>query len=214
MTQHLPSVIDQLASSLGRNDEAPNIDLANRIAASKDPAAVVELIAALDDPSQSLRSDALKVLYETGKIEPALIAEHGERFVRLLGDRHNRMVWGSMEALAAVASVKPASLLPHLQTIMQATTHGSVITRDWGVRVLTSLAMADNGARLAISKFLMNLLETSKPSEFPRHAESMQPLLATYDQLAADFRAVAVVRLPELTGPQAKRTERILATLA
>ncbi len=207
------SILDQLAVSLGRNDEEPNIALAQTIAAGKDTEAIAELISLLDNRNQAIRSDALKVLYEAGKIEPSLIAAHADRFALLLSDRHNRMVWGGMEALAAIAGVAPGSLLPHLEAVMHATDTGSVITRDWGVRTLTSVAVALPATRQDVAAFLFGILERCKDSEFPRHLESMVPLLLLDDVLALDAQLLANRRLPDLTPPQAKRARRVFASI-
>ncbi len=204
------SIADQLSSSLGRNDEVPNTELARTIAAARDAGAIGELVALLDDPRQAIRSDALKVLYETGKLELALIAGHAERFAQLLDDRHNRMVWGSMEALASIATVDPIALLPHLATIKRSTASGSVITRDWGVRALASIAESLPDTRLEIVPFLVGILATCRPSELPRHLESCASLLELDPAFASDAHHIAIRRLPELTPPQAKRTKRIL----
>ncbi len=207
------SIGDQLASSLGRSDEAPNIALAHAISASSVSNAVAELIALLDDPRQATRSDALKVLYETGKLDPALITGHAERFVRLLDDRHNRMVWGSMEALASIARVEPTALVPHLATIMQSTASCSVITRDWGVRALALVAQSHPETRAETVPFLIDLLATCKPSEFPRHLESCTSLLELDPAFAAGVQQIATRRLPDLSAPQTKRTQRVLAAI-
>ena len=57
------SVLDELASALGRNDEQPNVELAEKLAASGDKAAIAELVGALGDKS-ALANDAIKTLYE------------------------------------------------------------------------------------------------------------------------------------------------------
>lgn len=210
MADSQATVLEALASSQGRDDESPNIELAQAIAAAHESQAIDVLIVALGDARQAIRSDALKVLYEVGKIDPQLLTGRGQVFVDLLESRNNRMIWGGMEALAAVAQIEPLTLVPHVGTIMHATETGSVITRDWGVRVLTTIAIADAGARRAIEPFLLEILATCQRSEFPRHAESMQPLLNSNLRLSATFRELAGERLPALTAPQSRRVMRVL----
>ena len=59
------SILSRLASALGRNDERPNVELAEALAARPDAAAVAELVAALSGPVATA-NDAIKVLYELG----------------------------------------------------------------------------------------------------------------------------------------------------
>ena len=54
------SVLGRLASALGRNDERPNVQLAETLAASADAAAIAELVAALAGKA-AVANDAIKV---------------------------------------------------------------------------------------------------------------------------------------------------------
>jgi len=69
------SVLGRLASGMGRNDERPNVELGEALAASGDAAAIAELVGALTGPA-AVASDAIKVLYEAGERRPALLAPH------------------------------------------------------------------------------------------------------------------------------------------
>src|SRR4030042_687161 len=97
------SVLRRLASAKARRDEAPNKELAKDLAKRKDRAAIGELAANLKSPDPEIRSDCVKVLYETGALDPELIADYAEEFLGLLGSKNNRMVWGGMTALATIA---------------------------------------------------------------------------------------------------------------
>jgi hypothetical protein len=77
------SVINELASVVGRRDEAPNQELAKKIAVKKDKKAVAELADNLANKNKDIQSDCTKVLYEIGAIDASLIAPHHETFVRL-----------------------------------------------------------------------------------------------------------------------------------
>jgi hypothetical protein len=65
-------------------------------------------------------------------VNPELIAPYIETFVSLLCSRSNRMVWGGMTALGAIADLRAAEIWKHIDVIIQATDQGSVITHDWG----------------------------------------------------------------------------------
>ena len=60
------SALAQLATSLGRVDELPNIALAERIVQEKNVPDVRELVEILNGKDKALKSDALKALYEVG----------------------------------------------------------------------------------------------------------------------------------------------------
>lgn len=72
------TVIDKLASSLNRRDEAPNQELAKRITDKNDRKAVQELVANLGTKSKAIQSDCIKVLYEIGERKPEFIADNVE----------------------------------------------------------------------------------------------------------------------------------------
>ena len=104
------SVISQLASSLGRRDEAPNQVLAQKIAQTRDRCSVQELVVNLSNADKNIQSDCIKVLYEIGERDPALISGYYEEFGSLLNHKNNRLVWGAMTALDAIAEVEPKGI--------------------------------------------------------------------------------------------------------
>src|SRR5688500_980130 len=97
------NVKDHLATSLGKNDEAPNIALATKIVKSSDDHAVKELIALLDDKKTAVRSDVIKVLYEIAERKVELILPYTKNILALLDHKDNRMKWGAMSALSAIS---------------------------------------------------------------------------------------------------------------
>src|SRR5262245_34684369 len=104
------TVLDKLASALGRSDEVPNQTLAKEIAESGDKAAGRELGENLSNSDKAIQSDCIKALYEIGAIKPDMIAGYVDDFVKLLGSRNNRLVWGGMTALGAIADRKAADI--------------------------------------------------------------------------------------------------------
>src|SRR5262245_25358835 len=97
------SVLEELASALGRRDEVPNQELAAAIVRAKNKAAVAELVENLGNKNKAIQSDCIKVLYEVGEREPKLIAAHAAAFGELLASKQQRLVWGAMTALDAIA---------------------------------------------------------------------------------------------------------------
>jgi hypothetical protein len=134
------SAPDRLASALGRRDEAPNIALARALAGSDDVAGVAALAAALGTAPRPIRHDAIKALYELGALRPDLIRPHAGAFLALLEGSDNRMVWGAMSALDALAAHDPGLVAAHLPEILAAAERGSVIAKDKAVSMLATLA--------------------------------------------------------------------------
>ena len=204
-------ILNKLASALERSDEVPNQLLAKEIAASADKVAVQELVDNLANKDKDIQSDCIKVLYEIGAIKPELIAGYVDTFVSLLGSRNNRLVWGAMTALGAVATVDTSAITKHIDTIIEATDKGSVITQDWGIRVLATLAAKDSAAAKRIFPFLMEFLEKCPAKDVPRHAESILPAVNTMNRDA--ILAVLDARQGSFKPPQAKRVTKLVSQI-
>lgn len=206
------TIAAQLASALGRSDEQPNVELAERIAAGKDTAAVRELVDVLGGKDKALKGDALKALYEVGAREPALIAPHLAHFKNLLASTDNRMVWGAMCAIDAITGVKPENVFMMLPQIMQAVDKGSVITRDHAVKALVKLAAEERFARTALP-LLQEQLRTCPVNQLPLYAELVAPVVR--DRAIAELRSTLEARLPQLADLPAKkkRVEKVLKKL-
>lgn len=205
------AIIDQLAASLGRNDEAPNIELAERIASRKDAAAVAELAALLRHKSKEIQSDAVKTLYETGERAPELITPHVEVFLELLESKNNRLVWGAMTALDAIASRAPGLIQQHLGRIMAAADRGSVIAKDHAVGILIKLA-AQPAFRKDALVLLFDLMKSCASNQFPMYAENALPVIST--EFNPEFTAVLRSRLDDFEQEsKRKRVEKVLKKL-
>jgi len=85
------SVIDKLAHSIGRRDEVPNQELARDLAAKKDKKGIHEVAENLWNKDKNIQADCIKVLYEVGYIEPKLIVDYTEDFVKCLRNKNNRL---------------------------------------------------------------------------------------------------------------------------
>lgn len=146
--------MNRLASQLGRNDEAPNIELAHELANEENYLAIEEIIKNLFNKDKKIQADCIKVAYEIGKIKPELISNDAEVFIKLLKSYHNRLVWGAMQALSTIAHVTPETIMPHLQTLQSAIKIGSVITVDKGILTLAKLAATNSENNAVIFPFL------------------------------------------------------------
>ena len=207
----MSSVLDQLASALGRNDEEPNVELAEKLAASPDKAAIAELVAALKTGTIAVANDAIKVLYELGERRPELIAEHTDAFFATLLSKNNRLVWGGMSALDTIATVSAPALAKRLPEILAAADKGSVIAKDKAVSILAKLAGAGHGDKALPALFAM--VETAAVNQLPMYAEMAAPAIDRSHQAA--FTAIITKRLQTIEQPAKRaRLEKLLRKLA
>lgn len=205
------SVLSRLANALGRNDERPNVELAEALVARPDNAAVAELVDALSSAPPAVRSDAIKTLYEVGKRKPELLGGHAGAFFETLRSGNNRMVWGGLSALAAIATTQATSLAPRLPEILEAADRSSVIAKDKAMSILAQLAAAGYAGN--VLPILLDRLETAAPNQFPMYAEFATPVLDASHK--ARFRTILEARLARIPQPAKRaRVEKILRKLS
>jgi hypothetical protein len=207
------SVLSKLAISLGRRDEEPNQELARQLALSEDKfsieSGIRELIEGLKHKDSAIQSDCIKVLYELGMLQPDLIAPHVDTFLKLLNSKQNRLSWGAMIALHAIAEADPDGIYAVLPQILDAADHGSVITRDHAVAILAILGKEKRYAGEAIP-LLIVVLKSCPVNQLPSYAEIALSIINS--EFKAEFVAVLRMRLPELKDLPAKqkRVEKVL----
>jgi hypothetical protein len=202
------SALDRIAHFENRRDEAPNCKLARVLATKKDRRGVREIAKNLWNQDKAIQADCIKVLYEVGYLEPALIAEHAEEFIKLLKSRNNRLVWGGMIALGTVADLKPDIVFAHLSDIRKAMDKGSVITVDNGVQALARAASKRDEYRRAIFPHLIKHLKICRPKDVAQHSEKSLPAVNSSNK--KDFIAVLEARLEELSGSARARVSKVI----
>ena len=201
------SVLNRLASSVGRRDEIPNQELARDLAARKDRAGIREIAENLWNKDKKIRADCIKVLYEIGSIEPNLIADYAGDFVKLLRSKNNRLVWGGMTALNEVAKANPDVVFKYLDEIKKAKETGSVITVDNAVSTLAYTAVTEKYNK-AIFPYLLKHLSACRPKEVPQHAEKTLPAVNSSNK--ADFIKVLEKRMEDLSGSGLARVKKVI----
>lgn len=206
------SVLSRIAFYQGIRDEIPNQELARELATTRNTAGVQEIAEHLWDKNSNVRSDCIKVLYETGYLAPDLIAPYVEEFLKLLVSKQNRLVWGGMIALSTIASLKPAELFEKRDLIFKTIDQGSVITMDAGVKTLAQAAAADARYRPAISLYLLSLLRKCRLSDVPRQAESILPCVDESNK--QEFLTTLQQRLPEMSASQSARVKKVIKSLS
>jgi hypothetical protein len=201
------SVLNRLASSLGRRDEVPNQELARDLAARKDQAGIRAIAENLWNKDKNIQADCIKVLYEVGSIEPRLISAYTEDFARLLRSKNNRLVWGGMTALAEVAKTDPDAIFIHLDAIKKAKETGSVIAVDHAISALAHTAAKEEYNKI-VFPYLLKHLSGCRPKEVPQHAERTLP--AVHSANKADFIKVLEKRLEDLSGSGLARVKKVI----
>ena len=203
------SVLDRLASALDRNDERPNVELAEALAAKPDKRAIATLADALTTGTVAVQNDAIKVLYELGERAPELVAPHAEAFFALLKSKNNRNVWGALSAIDTIAGVKAGDVAARLKDILAAADKGSVIAKDKAMSTLARLAQAGEPRAMPA---LLDRLADAAANQFPMYAE----LAAAAVTPAHKARLVAILdkRLATIDAPAKKaRVEKVLRKL-
>ncbi len=200
--------LNRIAHFQGRRDEAPNQALAKDLASRKDAEGIREIAANLSNPDGAIQADCIKVLYEIGYIDPALISEYAQAFFGLLGSRNNRLVWGGMIALSSIAGLRPEFIYRHRAEIQGAMESGSVITVDNGVLALARAAGRSAKYNKAIFPYLLNHLKTCRPKDLASHAE--KTLAAVNSSNRSRFAALLTQRMPGVSGSVLMRLRKVV----
>lgn len=204
----MTAVLSELASALGQKGQDANVALAQKIAARKDNDAITALVQALLHKTKPVRHDCIKTLYETAAIDPALLVPHAATFLELLTDKDNRMQWGAMTALSAMAQEIAGILYTSIDRIINVAGSGSVITRDHAVRILVMLFGQDAYKAVTLPLLAEQLLQ-SPPNQVPSYAEQAFPVMDAAHK--ALFEKTLRTRLQDIEqDSKRKRVEKVL----
>jgi hypothetical protein len=202
------SALERIAHFQNRRDEAPNQELARQLAAAQDRDGICEIAENLRNKNKSIQADCIKVLYEIGYIDPSLVAEFAEDYIKLLHSRNNRLVWGSMIALGTVAELRAPLVVAHLDEIEKVMDNGSVITVDNGVQALARAASRDEKYSREIVPYLLEHLRTCRPKDVPQHAEKSLPAVNANNKTR--FINVLNGRMDDLSGAALARVKKVV----
>lgn len=202
------SSLQRIAHFQNRRDEVPNQELAHDLATKKDHKGIQEIAANLWNKDQHVQADCIKVLYEIGYIDPALVADCAEDYVKPLAARNKRLVWGAMIALGVVAEHRPDVVLAHLDGIKRLTKQGSVITVDNAVQVLARAASRGGKYRKVMFPLLIQHLKTCRPKDVPQHSEKALPAVNAGNR--REFAAVLTKRLDDLSSSGLRRVKKVM----
>jgi hypothetical protein len=202
------SVLNKISYFQKRRDEVPNQELARELVETKNNKGIQEMVENLWNKNKSVRSDCLKVLYEIGYINPNLIAEYVDEFLKLLKDKENRMVWGAMIGLATIAEQRPREIWQHIDDVIEVIDQGTLITFVWGIKTLARVAATDKKYRQKLFPVLIGYLQKCFPRDLPLHAESVR--CAVDQSNLAEFLAVLEARQVELKPSQLARLKKLI----
>ncbi len=199
-------VLNELASVLNIRSSEPNKALAQKLADNNDEAGVKELVDNINN--KKIQSDIIKTLYETAERKPSLVVPHAAVFIQLLDSKNNRMVWGAMTALSAIATECAPLLYKAIARIVAIADKGTVITKDHAVNILVKLsafkAYADDTLPLLLEQIL-----AAPMNQMPTYAEKTLPVIDTANKAA--FLDVLQTRLPDIEGEaKRKRLEKVI----
>lgn len=205
-------MIGKLACKLGRNDEAPNIEIAEELCRSNDTAGIKEIVDGIMGTDKAVANDCIKVLYEIGERKPELIADYANEFISRLRSKNNRLAWGSMTALAKIVEKAPKPIYEKLSVVTAAYEDGSVITVDNSISVFAGLCKADESYAKEVLPILIAHLKKCRPKDVPQHAERAS---VCFNSDNADaFAEVLEKRLPNLAATGQTRVKKLLKKLS
>lgn len=203
-------MLEKLANSLGRNDEVPNIELADLLAETGDHEGIQEIARGMMDNDRAIANDCIKVMYELAERRPDLTVEYASDYIKLLSSKNNRLVWGAMTAIAQIADRCAEEIFTKINLLKKAYENGSVITVDNSITVFAKLCNAGSEYEKEIFPFLLEHLATCRPKEVAQHAERMAVCINEHNFEA--FEETIMRRYDILTVSQQKRVKRLLST--
>jgi hypothetical protein len=202
------SALQEISYYQNKRDAVPDQILAKRLADEEDIDGIAEIVENLQNKNKSIASDCLKVLYELGYIRPDLIARYVDNFLGLLKSKNNRMVWGSMIALATIATYKPHEIAAQYELIHEKMKNGTVITIVWGIRLIGNLVGEAPEYEEMVMPYVTHLLNTCIPRDVATHGEGLLPMITEQNEHV--FRQIFDSRMADMSAAQARRMRGVI----
>ncbi|WP_420577000.1 hypothetical protein [Ekhidna sp.] len=131
---------EKLAYALDRKDQEPNRLVARQIVESEGQRGIEDLIEFIESkPKKRAQMDAMLALAYVGEMSPQVLAPYVHFLISKLNDPINRVIWGSMIGLAHIAHLVQPKLFSGLPKVIDAMDAGTVVTRDYGFRIMVDL---------------------------------------------------------------------------
>ncbi|WP_262693373.1 hypothetical protein [Kordiimonas aquimaris] len=212
MTQAKHAIEEQLSSSLGVKDEQPNILLANKIAATKDTAAITALVNVIRSGRIAARSDCIKVLYEIGYQNPMMIAPHIDTFFLLTENKNNRLVWGAFTAINTLTGLCADVIFERINTLEKVADNASVIAKDQMINILISLSSHEQYQDKSIT-MLLNRIAKCAVNQLPMYAEKATALALSLKDALALIKTLEKRLAQTMPPSKKKRVNMVIAKL-
>ncbi len=184
--------------------------LASEIVAGTAALGVDHYVRALQDPRESLFTQAARVVEEVANLKPELLAPHIERLCAQVLSEHARVAQCAAHALPHLARVAPAKVAKHLKTLQAAFATGSDVAKDGLLRTFVALCLASVIYQKRLIEIFEQALREADAKTLQRWVEVILPALK--GEPYAQARAVAEQRIadPELPRPIAQRIADVM----
>ena len=134
------SIGKRLSHSLDCRDQGPNKEVAKEIINTESTGLLQELIDLLESkPNEGLRKDCALTLAYVAEKKPALLVPYADLMISRMNDPINRVIFSCMIALAHITPFVQDKLYHALPVILDAMDDGTVVTRDYGFRIIVEL---------------------------------------------------------------------------
>lgn len=205
-------VREYLSYTQGRKDQQPNKRLAQAIVEADDQEKIQELVALFDSrPHIEIQKDCALTLAWIAESKPSLVSPYLDHFLAKLNDPINRVIWGSMMSLTALAPFEQEKIYHALPTILDAMDAGTVVTRDHGYRILVTLYQ-NQAYQEDMLVLILSQLSKAPSNQLGQYAERLMAVMAAShkDQVIQTLES----RFEDLTHPHhIKRLEKNLKKL-
>lgn len=198
-----------LSSGVGRKDQLPNKELADKIVRNMDPGLLEQLIMFYQTrPGEKLENDIVMVLKEVSCSRPDLLSRYIPRFFDILKSSSNQQVWGAMTILSRLVQIDPDSIYDKLELIVDSMEKGSVITRDHGFSIMCHLYSIDE-YRSTIHPLINEELLKSPDNQAGQYAEKFLHVVLT--QHIDEMERILESRMSDLNNEyHIRRLEKVL----
>lgn len=204
----MSELLNRLAYLQTRRDRTPNLDMARDLVAREDKAGIQEIAKNMWNENKNIHGDCMHVMYEIAIIDPNLVTQYADDFIKFLKSPYQNMVQGAMFALAEIAKVKPEFTFKHLDAIKKAKEAGSDIFVDKSITALTYTAAGNDEYGKVIFPYLLDHLLTCYFKVVSEHAERILP--AVNEANKHDFIKVLEKRSNEISGSEYTRLNKII----
>jgi len=205
----MSDILNRLGYLQTRRDRTPNLDLARDLVARDDKAGIQEIAENMWNDNKNIHADCMNVMYEIAIIDPIIVTQYADDFIKFLKSKYQNMILGAITALAEIAKVKPEFTFKHLDEIKKTKETGSdIITVDRSISALANTAAANDEFGTIIFPYLLDHLATCYFKEVPEHAERILP--AVNEGNKTQFIKSLNKRIDELSGSDFTRLKKII----